>query len=165
MTHKLLDTLERDIRNQVLFDQMKKTPNRRTRLMLHFRDHKRAWLAIAAFAAAWTWALTTCVRADPAPQEASPGAVSKPQCPDPGVKCKILFLSEAEEHMLMGQNGILDTAAQARSLDLGQFAVYLKTRIAAAPAGEVKQPPEAAKPAEGNPALGAGPTNPAGEKK
>ena len=41
--------------------------------------------------------------------------------------------------MLMTKNGILDTAAQARAIDLGQFSVYLKTRIAAAPAGEVRK--------------------------
>ena len=66
--------------------------------------------------------------------------------------------------MLMGQNGILDTAAQAALLDLGQFAVYLKTRIGSAPAGEVK-PVTPTAPAEGNPALGAGPKNPAAEQK
>ena len=62
-----------------------------------------------------------------------------PKCPDPGVKCKILYLTEQEEQMLMTKNGILDTAAQARAIDLGQFSVYLKTRIAAAPAGEVRK--------------------------
>ena len=46
----------------------------------------------------------------------------------------------------MTQNGILDTAAQGRALDLGQISVYLKTRIASAPAGEIKpvSPPPAA---------------------
>ena len=43
--------------------------------------------------------------------------------------------------MLMTKNGILDTAAQARAIDLGQFSVYLKTRIAAAPAGIVTPSP------------------------
>lgn len=62
----------------------------------------------------------------------------KVQCPTPGETCKVLILSPTEERMLMGTNGILDTAAQARSLDLGQFSVYLKTRIASAPAGDVK---------------------------
>jgi hypothetical protein len=135
----LLDAIERDIRNQALFDRMKKTPNRRTRLMLHWRDHKREGIAVVAFAVVWILTLMIAARAEDAP---------KIQCPEPNQKCKILFLSEQEEHMLMGQNGILDTAAQARSLDLGQFSVYFKTRIAAAPAGEIKQPPEAPKPAE-----------------
>ena len=43
-----------------------------------------------------------------------------------------------EEKMLMITNGILDTAAQGRALDLGQISVYLKTRIASAPSGVVK---------------------------
>ena len=64
-----------------------------------------------------------------------------PKCPDPGVKCKILYLTEQEEQMLMTKNGILDTAAQARAIDLGQFSVYLKTRIAGAPAGIVTPVP------------------------
>jgi hypothetical protein len=63
---------------------------------------------------------------------------AKLPCPTPGEKCKVLFLTEAEERLLTGQNGILDTAAQARSLDLGQFAVYFKQKLATAPAGEVK---------------------------
>ena len=76
------------------------------------------------------------------------------ECPNPGEKCKIIYLSEQEERLLIGQNGILDTAAQARSLDLGQFAVYLKTRIAGAAPGEVKKveeppaPPKADKPVD-----------------
>jgi hypothetical protein len=137
MTQKLLGAIERDIRNQVLFDRMKRL-NRRQRLMVFLRRNKIPLIAATA-AAAWTaFFCFTIARAN--------ADELKPQCPDPGVKCKILFLSEAEEHMLMGQNGILDTAAQARSLDLGQFAVYLKTRIAAAPVGEVKQPPDKAPP-------------------
>ena len=73
------------------------------------------------------------------------------ECPDPGVKCKVLYLNEQEERMLMGQNGILDTAAQARSLDLGQFAVYLKTRIGSASQGEVRPSPSGSGPTS-NPA-------------
>ena len=67
-------------------------------------------------------------------QEPPPHAV----CPVPGESCKILLLSPQEEKMLMTQNGILDTAAQGRALDLGQISVYLKTRIASAPSGVVK---------------------------
>jgi hypothetical protein len=51
-----------------------------------------------------------------------------------------VVLSQGEEKLLMQPNGILDTAAQARALDLGQFAVYLKTRIANSPAGEPVKP-------------------------
>ena len=60
-------------------------------------------------------------------------------CPTPE-PCKIVVLSQGEEKLLMQPNGILDTAAQARALDLGQFAVYLKTRIANSPAGENAKP-------------------------
>ena len=45
---------------------------------------------------------------------------------------------------------ILDTAAQGRALDLGQISVFLKTRIASAPAGQIK--PVAPPPAQINPA-------------
>jgi hypothetical protein len=134
MTQKLLEQIERDIRNQVLFDQMKRL-NRRQRLMVFLRRNSLV-LAAATLGLLWILFCCTALRADEI----------KPQCPDPGVKCKILFLSEQEEHMLMGQNGILDTAAQARSLDLGQFAVYLKTRIAAAPAGEIRSSPNGSDP-------------------
>ena len=69
------------------------------------------------------------------------------ECPNPGEKCKVLYLSEQEERILTGQNGILDTAAQGRALELGQFSVYLKTRIGTAAAGEVKAVPTPEKPA------------------
>jgi hypothetical protein len=62
---------------------------------------------------------------------------AKPQCPTPGETCKVLYLTPQEEKILMQPSGVLDTAAQARALDLGQFAVYFKTRIAASPQGEV----------------------------
>jgi hypothetical protein len=71
---------------------------------------------------------TTMVLASPALAE---------QCPTPGEPCRIIVLTAQEEKILMQPNGVLDTAAQARALDLGQFAVYLKTRIAASPQGEV----------------------------
>ena len=95
--------------------------------MIHLRDRYPLYIAASVFAAAWLLVLVAAVRAD-----------ELPKCPDPGVKCKVLFLTEQEEQMLMTKNGILDTAAQARAIDLGQFSVYLKTRIAGAPAGEVK---------------------------
>jgi len=68
----------------------------------------------------------------------------KVQCPTPGEKCKVLFLNEAEEQALMKQNGILDTAAQARNLDLGGVAVYFKTKIGQAKEGEVVKLPDPA---------------------
>jgi hypothetical protein len=129
VTQKLLTHLERDIRNQVLFDSFRR-PTRRTRLMIHWYDRLPLYVALTGLAAAWLIALSFAVRAD-----------ELPKCPDPGVKCKILYLTEQEEQMLMTKNGILDTAAQARAIDLGQFSVYLKTRIAGAPAGIVTPVP------------------------
>ena len=76
-------------------------------------------------------------------QEPPPHAV----CPVPGESCKILLLSPTEEKMLMITNGILDTAAQARALDLGQISVYLKTRIASAPSGQIRPTPSGSGPA------------------
>lgn len=73
------------------------------------------------------------------------------ECPTPGEKCKVLFLNESEENALMQKNGILDTAAQARNLDLGGVAVYFKTKIGSAIAGEVLVAPkqgEGGKPAD-----------------
>jgi hypothetical protein len=135
MTHfKLLTRLERDLKNQVLFDSYRR-PTRRTRLMIHWYDRLPLYIALTGLAAVWLLALAFAVRADPLPQ-----------CPNVGEPCKILFLSPQEEQMLMTKNGILDTAAQARAIDLGQFSVYLKTRIAAAPAGEVRK--DESKPAE-----------------
>lgn len=64
------------------------------------------------------------------------------ECPTPAEPCKVLILTPTEEKLLMQQNGILDTAAQARALDLGQFSVYLKTRIANAPQGEIRPLPK-----------------------
>jgi hypothetical protein len=132
MSHKLIDTLERDIRNQVLIDQMKKL-TRKGKFMVFVR--RINWVLIAGlifclffWIAAFGWV-------------ANAWADEMPKCPDPGVKCKVLFLNAQEEQILMTQNGILDTAAQGRALELGQFSVYLKTRIGAAPQGEVRQPP------------------------
>ena len=36
---KLLDQITRDLKNQVLFDSYRR-PTRRTRLMIHLRDHR-----------------------------------------------------------------------------------------------------------------------------
>jgi hypothetical protein len=127
LTHKLVTQLERDIRNQVRINAMLGL-NRRQRLMVYARRNTLN-LAFLFLVAAWLVACITVVRADP---------VSPPQCPTPGEPCKIVYLTQQEEKLLMGPNGVLDTAAQARALDLGQFAVYFKTRIVASPAGEVK---------------------------
>ncbi len=67
------------------------------------------------------------------------------ECPVPGEKCKVLFLSAEEENLFIGKNGILDTAAQARAIDLGGIVVYLRQKLQAAPAGDVKEVPPAPK--------------------
>jgi len=115
---------ERDIRNQVVIDQFKRL-TWKDRAMFYWEINGRRW-CIWFCVIAWVMiALVVRSHAE--------------TCPTPGEKCKVIFLSEQEEKMLMGQNGILDTAAQARALDLGQFVVYLKTRINGAVQGEVKE--------------------------
>lgn len=110
---------------------------------------KRAnWVLIAGllfclfvWIAAFGW-VTNVWAAEPT----SPMPTPPVTCPDPGVKCKVIFLTQQEEQMLMTPNGILDTAAQGRALELGQFSVYLKTRITNAPQGEVKPVPASTPP-------------------
>jgi hypothetical protein len=123
---KIVRTVERDIRNQVVIDQLKRL-NRRDRMLVAWNRY--AWNIIVVFCALFWVLFCLAVRAHAT------------ECPTPGEKCKVIFLTEQEEKMLMGQNGILDTAAQARALDLGQFAVYLKTRINGAAQGEVQPLP------------------------
>ena len=66
-----------------------------------------------------------------------------PECPTVNEPCRILYLSPQEEQLLTGKNGILDTAAQGRAIELGGFAVYFKQKIATSIFGEVKSPPPA----------------------
>lgn len=131
---KFCAAIERDLRNQILIDRMK-TLNWKGRFMIHLLRYRYEYKLVAA-AALFFCVMTALAHAA--------------ECPTPGEKCKVLYLSEQEERLLTGQNGILDTAAQARNLDLGQFAVYLKTRIASAPEGEVKAPPAAPVPPVAN---------------
>src|SRR5258708_826470 len=60
------------------------------------------------------------------------------QCPNPGEPCKILIVTQQEEKYLMMANGVLDSAAQARAIDLGQFVVYFKQKLVQAPLGGIK---------------------------
>ena len=140
MTHKLIELieqLERDIRNQVVIDSLKRL-TRKQSIMIFIR-RRRLTLTFAALALAWTafWCVLIGI--------ANADELKIP-CPTPGEPCRIVFLSPQEERLLTGQNGILDTAAQGRQIDLGGFAVYFKSKIAAAPAGEMQKAPEAAKP-------------------
>jgi hypothetical protein len=136
---KIAAQIERDVaqiaRNQVAIDKMKSL-TLKGKLMVFAERHPTSIPAAFGFIAA-VMVILVCtvarVRADDIPHA---------QCPTAGEPCKILILSQQEERMLMGPNGILDTAAQARALDLGQFVVYLKTRIANAPAGTVQPLPE-----------------------
>ena len=128
MSHfRLIAELERDIRNQVVIDNLKRL-NRRQKIMVFVT--RNGWRIVIGFTVLF-W--LTCF--------ALVHAAFAVECPEPGQQCKIFYLSPQEEKLLTGQNGVLDTAAQARALDLGQFAVYLKTRIAASPQGEVKPLP------------------------
>lgn len=103
------------------------------------------WLAVVTWSTLFLWCMLYAALAADTP----PTPDARVICPNPGEPCKIMILSLQEERVLMQQNGVLDTAAQARNLDLGQFTVYFKTRIAASPNGEVKpveKPAEAVKP-------------------
>lgn len=60
-------------------------------------------------------------------------------CPDT-TPCSVLVLTDAEKKILLDERGILATASQARSLDLGALVTYFQQKIARAPAGD--KPPE-----------------------
>lgn len=149
---KLLNELERDIRNQALIDNILRL-NRRQKLMVLAKRFNHP-LALGALFSIIFWVMfcMAVVHAEDRVLHASDVAAGTPEWKDNKVRCptaepcKIVILSAGEEKLLMQQNGILDTAAQARSLDLGQFAVYLKTRIANSPAGEPLKAAEAPKP-------------------
>lgn len=63
------------------------------------------------------------------------------ECPDPS-PCKVVTVTAQEEKILMDERGILATAAQARSLDLGALVTYFQQKIAKAPAGDLKEVPK-----------------------
>ena len=136
---KIVATLERDIaqtaRNQVVIDKLKR-PTLRGKLMvlLFRRPFATAFVLNALIWIFLALGAVVALAADPSSPSGSAGGT----CPNPGEKCKVIFLSPQEENLLVGQNGILDTAAQGRQIDLGGFAVYFKSKIATAPQGEVK---------------------------
>ncbi len=73
----------------------------------------------------------------------------KINCPTPGVPCRVLFLNNNDIQMLLGERGVLPTAAQARSIDLAGYVTYLAGQIAASPQGAVvPAPTKDEKPAE-----------------
>lgn len=70
----------------------------------------------------------------------------KIECPIPGVPCRVMFLSDNDLNMLMGERGVLSTAAQARNLDLGAYVTYFAQQLRDSQVGEVKPKPEVPKP-------------------
>lgn len=155
---KLIAELERDIRNQVVIDRMKRlTTKGKFMVFVHRHIWRLTILAAFSWAIFWCFVIVKVNAEEAIPTGPSIVTPLRVQCPTPGEPCKILFLTPAEEQMLTQRNGVLDTAAQGRSLDLGQFVVYFKTRLASAPSGEIKPVPAA----QGNPDKGAGPMIPA----
>lgn len=56
---------------------------------------------------------------------------------DKGVtSCKVITLSPNEEQILIQPNGILDTAAKARYIDMFELTNYFRDKLNKAPAGE-----------------------------
>lgn len=119
--------LERDIRNQLMFDRLR-AGSWRGRLLGRISRHPFIY-GILISLVLWAIVISGLFGISQA---------MAVECPTPGQACKVLLLTPQEEQILMQQNGVLDTAAQARALELGQFSVYLKTRIASAPQGDVK---------------------------
>jgi hypothetical protein len=130
---KIVHEVERDIRNQVLIEQMKKI-TLKGKIMVFIDRYWPPVVGILLFIFLWFILCASLVLADELPQ------ALKVPCPT-SEPCKVVVLSQSEESLLMKQNGILDTAAQARAIDLGQFAVYFKQKIASAPEGQVQTPP------------------------
>ena len=82
-------------------------------------------------------------------------------CPPNAKSCKVITLTPEEQDMLIRDKGILQTAVQARPLDLGAIVQYFVTKIEHAPAGKVVEPP---KPPEKKEPVAVSPLKPA-EKK
>lgn len=133
--HEIAIELARDRRNRAVIDRMKQL-NARQKLAVQFRKYPLFYLAAVASFVLLAGVTLACAEELP-----------HPVCPDLGVPCKVLYLNQQEEQVLMRPNGVLDTAAQGRALELGQFSVYFKGRVATAPAGEIKAP-EKPKPAD-----------------
>ena len=94
-----------------------------------------------------TWLFTSHARAE--------------DCPPNAKSCKVLTLTPEEQDMLIRDKGVLQTAVQARPLDLGAVVQYFVTKIEHAPAGKVVEPP---KPPEKKEPVAVSPLKPA-EKK
>lgn len=109
--------------------------------------HTKADLNFLATAAVVTLATAVwlfAVSLAPAQQIASPVDIPC-QNDEP---CKVIVLSQSEIDIMIGQGGILATAAQARNLDLGQYVSFFRQKIALSPAGKNAPKPDEKKPAE-----------------
>lgn len=106
------------------------------------RNRWVVWTVRAVFAGAtvllvFSFATARLVRSEELPVKCPP--------PQPGVApgCKVLFLSPAEEQLLMADRGILQTAEQGRPLDLGAAINYFRRKILTAPSGQQEASPPA----------------------
>ena len=88
-------------------------------------------LGAIALVGAITWLFTSHARAE--------------DCPPNAKSCKVITLTPEEQDMLIRDKGVLQTAVQARPLDLGAIVQYFVTKIEHAPAGKVEPPKEAPK--------------------
>jgi hypothetical protein len=59
------------------------------------------------------------------------------ECPTPQ-PCTVVYLSDNDLTMLMGDKGVLSTAAQARNLDLGGYVTYFAGVLSHAEKGTPK---------------------------
>ena len=88
-----------------------------------------AWLVLC-IAIVWYFFGAPLARADEVP------------CPANAKSCKVLTLTPDEQDMLLRDKGVLQTAVQARPLDLGAIIQYWVNKIEAAPAGKVVEAPK-----------------------
>ena len=104
-------------------------------------------LFVTAMVLASVWLFTSYARAE--------------DCPPNAKSCKVITLTPEEQDMLIRDKGILQTAVQARPLDLGAIIQYFVTKIEHAPAGKVVEPP---KPPEKKEPVAVSPLKPAKKK-
>lgn len=69
-----------------------------------------------------------------------PRCANATDCPANAPSCKVITLTPDEEQVLIQPRGILDTAAQARQIDLANLVAYFRAKIDKAPQGDVKAP-------------------------
>jgi hypothetical protein len=67
---------------------------------------------------------------------AAAAADPRTDCPSPQ-PCKVITLTAEEEQALFGPKMVFDTAVAGRQIDLFGVASYFRSKVAAAPAGDV----------------------------